>query len=294
MNFLRYMKESSSSTKYVDLEDVDVGGSYEAGVRYHGPVKEVTKIDPKLIKRRDSFEVSSVSDDVAAGMNFSEPIQVSIFSDGELKCQDGHHRLAAAKQRGMKSIPVSLVAINADGKYINSLLEYQKNVGEVGKLDEGYSYQETENSDKVISYDFKTADNIPYSVVFEYTGKYGWEMMFGIKQEDGSIDTKTLANNPKDVMKVLNTIFVDTLKAFVSSAFSYENSLDIILAPQLMKGEPHTTSPFERKRGKLFVRTINNGIKSDSSFWNNYDVSFNESTFEPKSIIMSVRLKGDK
>jgi hypothetical protein len=99
---------------------------YEDDVKYHGKVLEVSWINPKLIKRRDSNEVSSVPDDVASNMDFSEPIDVSIFSDGELICNNGHHRLAAAKQRNMPYIRVGLTSINARGNYINQLIKDQE------------------------------------------------------------------------------------------------------------------------------------------------------------------------
>jgi hypothetical protein len=99
---------------------------YEDDVKYHGKVLEVRWINPKLIKRLNSNEVNSVSDEVAATMDFSEPIDVSIFSDGELICNNGHHRLAAAKQRGMPFINVKLTSINAYGRYINTLIQSQE------------------------------------------------------------------------------------------------------------------------------------------------------------------------
>ena len=99
---------------------------YEDDVKYHGKVIEVGWINPKLIKRRDSNEVDSIPDEVAANMDFSEPIDVSIFSDGELVCNNGHHRLAAAKQRNMPYIRVILTSINARGSYINKLIKDQE------------------------------------------------------------------------------------------------------------------------------------------------------------------------
>jgi hypothetical protein len=56
-------------------------------------------------------------------MDFSKPIQVSVFSDGEMRIVDGHHRVAAAKKLGMTSLPVELQAINARGKTLNKLTQ---------------------------------------------------------------------------------------------------------------------------------------------------------------------------
>jgi len=70
--------------------------------------------------------VDSIPDETAANMDFSEPIDVSIFSGGELICNNGHHRLAASKQRDMPFIRVVLTSINARGNYINTLLKDQE------------------------------------------------------------------------------------------------------------------------------------------------------------------------
>lgn len=98
-------------------------GKYAAGQKYGGEIPEITKLDPSLLRVRDAGEVRSVSDDVAAKMDFSEPVEVSLFSDGTLMINDGHHRVAAAKQRGMKSIPVKVTGINAKGENIQKILD---------------------------------------------------------------------------------------------------------------------------------------------------------------------------
>jgi hypothetical protein len=151
---------------------------------------------------------------------------------------------------------------------------------------EGYSYSQTENSDRVVEYTFTTQTN-EYVVAFEFSGSYGWEMSFGVKTDQG-IDTRIITNQPQEVMKILNTIFDDILKDFVSTTFKYENSLDIILAPQLMDGESPSLDPFQRKRGKLYVRKIKDNIAKDM-FWKDYSVDFALATFNPPAIIMQVR-----
>ncbi len=96
---------------------------YERGVKYHTPIPEVTQISPRSLKAMNMYEVRAVSPEVAAGMDFSEPIDVSVFADGELRIVDGHHRVAAALQSGVESLPVRLQAINAKGETINSLID---------------------------------------------------------------------------------------------------------------------------------------------------------------------------
>ena len=119
------------------LEDGKV--SYEDGEKYHGLVPEIRYMNPKLIRRLNSHEVGSVSNEVAATMDFSEPIEVSLYRDGEIICQNGHHRLAAAKQRNMPFIGVKVTAINAYGKMINGLIQSQDG-GVEKKVESGMKY----------------------------------------------------------------------------------------------------------------------------------------------------------
>lgn len=102
----------------------DVGKSiFEDTTKYHQKVPEIKSINVAKLKRMNAGEVADVSDEVAAKMDFSEPIKVSVFADGELRIVDGHHRVAAAKKLGIKSLPVELQAINAKGSTLNKLAQ---------------------------------------------------------------------------------------------------------------------------------------------------------------------------
>jgi len=94
---------------------------FDDATKYHQKVPEITSINIGNLKRMNAGEVADVSDEVAANMDFSKPIQVSVFSDGELRIVDGHHRVAAAKKLGMTTLPVDLQAINAKGSTLNQL-----------------------------------------------------------------------------------------------------------------------------------------------------------------------------
>jgi hypothetical protein len=108
----------------VGMSIKDVGkGIFEDATKYHQKVPEIKSINVDKLKRMNSGEVADVSDEVAANMDFSKPIQVSVFSDGELRIVDGHHRVAAAKKLGIKSLPVELQAINAKGATLNKLAQ---------------------------------------------------------------------------------------------------------------------------------------------------------------------------
>jgi hypothetical protein len=94
---------------------------FDDATKYHQKVPEIKSINVDKLKRMNSGEVAEVSDEVAAKMDFSKPIEVSVFSDGELRIVDGHHRVAAAKKLGITSLPVDLQAINARGTTLNKL-----------------------------------------------------------------------------------------------------------------------------------------------------------------------------
>lgn len=99
--------------------------TYTDGQKYHQKIPEVSSIRVSPLRRMNSNEVAEVSDDVATTMDFSEPIKVSVFADGELRIVDGHHRVAAAKKRGIEYLPVELQAINARGERIKQLIADQ-------------------------------------------------------------------------------------------------------------------------------------------------------------------------
>lgn len=96
--------------------------TYNAGEKYHQKVPEITRISPANLRRMNSDEVAEVSPEVAAKMDFSEPIEVTVFADGEMRITDGHHRVAAAKQLGLPSLPVRVQATNAKGETLQRLI----------------------------------------------------------------------------------------------------------------------------------------------------------------------------
>lgn len=107
-----------------------VVGKFSEGQKYHQKLPEVTKVRVADLKRMNSFETNYVSDEVAEKMDFSEPIKASVFADGEMLIVDGHHRVAAARKRGIEFLPVEMQAINAKGERINALIADQKNATE--------------------------------------------------------------------------------------------------------------------------------------------------------------------
>jgi hypothetical protein len=109
------------------------GNQYSAGQKYYQIVPEITHLPADMIRKQhdDDREVASVSDLVARSIEASAkagtlpPIDISVFASGEVIVSDGHHRLAAAKQRGFV-LPVRVNAVNARGEKINDLIRASK------------------------------------------------------------------------------------------------------------------------------------------------------------------------
>ena len=115
-----------SKSLAVKLSQPTNATNYSSEEKYSQIVPEISSVNPNKVSRRDMYEVAKVSPDVAANMSFEKPIEVSLFADGTLMLSDGHHRLAAAKQLGMNSIPAVVRSINAKGKHINALIAEQQ------------------------------------------------------------------------------------------------------------------------------------------------------------------------
>jgi len=107
--------------------------SYEPGKKYCGRVKEIKFLPLTSIERQEMDfrpEVMTVSQETAAAMIYSEPIEVTAFRFGKanddtlpvVTLKDGHHRVAAAIQTGRKYLPVIVSAINARGEKLNALI----------------------------------------------------------------------------------------------------------------------------------------------------------------------------
>jgi hypothetical protein len=100
--------------KHLVLENFDSN-------KVHGPVTDITHITPDELKPMNQLELNSAIHDMkssgmsdeewAKSVNIAEPISASIYSDGEIKIQDGHHRYLAAKILN-KPVSVNLTAIN--------------------------------------------------------------------------------------------------------------------------------------------------------------------------------------
>jgi len=116
--------------KKLGIED---SPSFEDDKKYHQKVHEITHLPVSEFKRLGSGEVHSLTEEQAK-LHFGtkdfekylkQPIDASVYSDGNVIIQDGHHRVAAAKLRGIEHLPVKLQAINAKGKKLNELLKKQ-------------------------------------------------------------------------------------------------------------------------------------------------------------------------
>jgi len=121
--------------KKLGIEDKEL---FEADKKYHQKVPDISHIDVSSLKRQGSGEVHTLTEEEAERhfgtkdfeKYLTQPISASVYSDGNVIIQDGHHRVAAAKLRGISHLPVNLQAINARGHKLNELhnklKEYKK------------------------------------------------------------------------------------------------------------------------------------------------------------------------
>jgi len=167
--------------------------------------------------------------------------------------------------------------------WLNKLQEAFKQI----ELNEGFPFRQTENSGHVTCYKFHT-DTENYEVKFEFADPEGyWEMIFGTIDHEGLLDTSILTNQPQDVVKVLNTIFIDILADFVKEQIEFDGTLQILLAPQCVKGETVSTNPFKRKRGRVYVRKIYDAL--EQPFWKQFQIDFRLSDTYPPAIMFEVK-----
>jgi len=121
-----FVKDAQFGDGQISNISYSIGKNYSNEEKYNQIVPEISSVNPNKVSRRDMYEVAKVSTDVAANMSFEKPIEISLFADGTLMLSDGHHRLAAAKQLGMNSIPAVVRSINAKGNHINALIAEQQ------------------------------------------------------------------------------------------------------------------------------------------------------------------------
>jgi len=117
-----------------------ISESYTPGQKYSlAVIPEIKYVPVNIIERplaQDGREVLDVSDEVARNMDFSEPIEVTVFRYGNseddtapnVSLDDGHHRVAAALRTGRKWLPAIAKARNAKGEKINALIELSKEI----------------------------------------------------------------------------------------------------------------------------------------------------------------------
>ena len=125
-----------------------MSGVYAPHQKHHGLIPEIERLPISVIVRSMMDfrpETLSVSADVAAHMDYSEPVDVTAFrySGGgwlstdppqrdtgdpgddrlpQVVLADGHHRLASAIQTGRAWLPVRVRAVNAKGSKLNLLI----------------------------------------------------------------------------------------------------------------------------------------------------------------------------
>ena len=126
------VEEPNTPTAEMPTAEMPVTTYYnEPNGKYYGDVKEVTKIMPQELKPLNQTEINwAISSQKASGkseeewaksVDLSEPIKATIYSDGEIKIQDGHHRYLAAKILN-EPLNVELKSINAKNQILNDAI----------------------------------------------------------------------------------------------------------------------------------------------------------------------------
>lgn len=122
------------------MKIIEITGPYTPGEQYNGPIPEIKYLPVSAIERQSMDfrpEVLTVSDQVAANMDYSEPVQVTAFRYNKANDDlapnvlliDGHHRMAAALQTGRPYLPVEATSRNAKGEKLNALIALSQQTG---------------------------------------------------------------------------------------------------------------------------------------------------------------------
>lgn len=157
--------------------------SYESGKKYSGRIPEIKYLPVSAIERREMDfrpEVMVVSEEVAANMDYSQPIEVTAFRYGKanddtvpvVTLQDGHHRTAAAIQTGREYLPVEVRAINAKGEKLAALIAMSQAIeARLGIDDRKLSSVDQEaTADRAFAdYDFGSGVTVTDTGAWEYS-----------------------------------------------------------------------------------------------------------------------------
>ncbi|MCA8228231.1 hypothetical protein [Burkholderia vietnamiensis] len=130
---LRAFDRAFASVGIEPPREVADAAVYEPGKKYSGRIPEIKYLPVSAIERQEMDfrpEVMVVSEEVAANMDYSQPVEVTAFRFGKanddtlpvVTLRDGHHRTAAAIQTGREYLPVEVRAINAKGEKLAELI----------------------------------------------------------------------------------------------------------------------------------------------------------------------------
>lgn len=114
---------------------------YDNNTKYCGLIPEIRFLPLTSIERQEMDfrpEVMTVSDEVAATMDYSEPIEVTAYRYGNdctdlnpvVTLGDGYHRTAAAIQTSKEYLPVVVRSINAKGAKLNALIALSRAISQ--------------------------------------------------------------------------------------------------------------------------------------------------------------------
>lgn len=178
-------------------------GSYnDPSGKFHGVVKEVTRIMPGELKPMNQMEANGAKGSMersgktplewAKSVDLSEPVKATIFSDGEIKLSDGHHRTLAAQIRN-EPLNVTLQSVNAKNENLNAAVE---------RINAGVAANESAKKDKLAVDVADTAKGA--SVTFKAKDASGTQRIYAVVASKNTRAGARFAyeQNPAMVLKV--------------------------------------------------------------------------------------------
>lgn len=189
-------------------KECHAGGGYsDPSGKFHGVVKEVTRIMPGELKPMNQMEANGAQGSMersgktplewAKSIDLSEPVKATIFSDGEIKLSDGHHRTLAAQIRN-EPLNVTLQSVNAKNENLNAAVE---------RINAGVKANEAGKGDKLAVDVADTAKGA--SVTFKAKDSSGTQRIYAVVASKNTRAGARFAyeQNPEMVLKIHQKTF---------------------------------------------------------------------------------------
>lgn len=128
--------------------------------KYSKPV-EISKLDVVEQNGGGKRDIKYWVDKIKQDGGVTDPIEVAITDNGKYKIYDGHHRLQAAQELGIKEIPVAFIK---EGHYTNAPAEFladaQQTTNEADLRKQNYVYQAQETDSDIKKAVYESASQV--------------------------------------------------------------------------------------------------------------------------------------